>query len=98
MLEVYVDDSIQLAQTSDPVKLRHLSRALMHGIHGAFLPLAISGHNGKSQSWSRNLRKERGYGKSKRKYWDRSWMAPPAAAGREKAGGYSDGLKNSAPH
>ena len=46
LLEVYVDDFIQLAQTSDPAALRHLSRALLHGIHSVFPPPAISGHNG----------------------------------------------------
>ena len=46
MLEVYVDDFIQLVQTSDPMKLRHLSRALMHGIDSVFPPPDISGHNG----------------------------------------------------
>ena len=38
ILEVYVDNFIQLAQTSDPEKNRHLSRALMHGIHNVFPP------------------------------------------------------------
>ena len=46
MLEVYVDDFISLAQTKDQNKLRHLSRALLHGIHSVFPPPAISGHNG----------------------------------------------------
>ena len=46
MLEVYVDDFVQLAQSTDPAVLRHCSRAVLHGIHSVFPPPAISGHNG----------------------------------------------------
>jgi hypothetical protein len=34
LLEVYIDDFIQFAQTTNPAKLQHLSRAVLHGIHG----------------------------------------------------------------
>ena len=46
MLEVYVDDYLQLAQTKEPEVLRHCSRALLHGIHSVFPPPAVTGHNG----------------------------------------------------
>ena len=46
MIEVFVDDFIQLAQTRDPEKLRHLSRAALHGIHSVFPPPSITGHSG----------------------------------------------------
>ncbi|KAL7525691.1 hypothetical protein ACHAXR_001116, partial [Thalassiosira sp. AJA248-18] len=46
LLEVYVDDVIQLAQTSDREALLHCSRALLHGIHSVFPPPAITGHSG----------------------------------------------------
>jgi hypothetical protein len=36
-----------LAQTTDPDKLRHLSRAVLHGIHSVFPPpTAVNGHVG----------------------------------------------------
>jgi hypothetical protein len=40
LLEVYLDDFIQLAQMTDPHKLRHLSRAVLHGIHSVSPPNA----------------------------------------------------------
>ena len=46
MLEAYVDDYIQLAQSEDPEVLRHCSRALLHGIHSTFPPPNITGHDG----------------------------------------------------
>ena len=46
MLEVYVDDFIQLAQSSNPDVLRHCSRAALHGIHSVFPPPIITGHRG----------------------------------------------------
>ena len=46
LLEVYIDDFIQLAQTTDPHKLRHLSRAVLHGIHSVFPPTQVTGHAG----------------------------------------------------
>ncbi|KAL7535679.1 hypothetical protein ACHAXR_009955 [Thalassiosira sp. AJA248-18] len=46
LLEVYVDDFIQLAQTSDRNALLHCSRALLHGIHSVFPPLDITSHSG----------------------------------------------------
>ena len=44
LLEVYIDDFIQLAQTTDPAKLQHLSRAVLHGIHSVFPPPLVTGH------------------------------------------------------
>ncbi|KAL7548503.1 hypothetical protein ACHAWF_011783 [Thalassiosira exigua] len=46
LLEVYVDDFIQMAQTTDEAALRHCSRAILHGIHSVFPPPEISGHSG----------------------------------------------------
>jgi hypothetical protein len=46
LLEVYIDDFIQLAQTTNPEKLLHLSRAVLHGIHSVFPPPSITGHAG----------------------------------------------------
>ena len=46
LLGVYVDDFIQMAQTKDEETLRHLSRALLHGIHSVFPPPDVTGHNG----------------------------------------------------
>ena len=46
MLEVFCDNFIHMAQTSDPAQLLHLSRALIHGIHSVFPPPKVSGHNG----------------------------------------------------
>ena len=46
LMEVYIDDFIQLAQTTDPTQLAHLSRAILHGIHSVFPPPAVTGHDG----------------------------------------------------
>ena len=46
MLEVFVDDFVQLAQTTDEEALRHCSRAVLHGIHSVFPPPNVTGHNG----------------------------------------------------
>jgi hypothetical protein len=46
LIEVYVDDFIQLAQTTDPAQLLHLSRAILHGIHLVFPPPLATGHDG----------------------------------------------------
>ena len=43
LLEVYIDDFIQLAQTTDKAKLLHLSRALLHAIHSVFPPPSVTG-------------------------------------------------------
>ena len=46
MLEVYVDDFCTMVQTIDADKLRHISRALLHGIHSISPPPLVSGHEG----------------------------------------------------
>ena len=46
MLEVFCDNFIHMAQTSDPSQLLHLSRALPHRIHSVFPLPQVSGHNG----------------------------------------------------
>ena len=43
LLEVYIDDFIQLAQTTNKDKLLHISRALLHAIHAVFPPPSITG-------------------------------------------------------
>ena len=43
LLEVYIDDFIHLAQTTDPAQLRHLSHALLRGIHSVFPPPSVTG-------------------------------------------------------
>ena len=43
LIEVYIDDFIQLAQCTDPDKLLHLSRAILHGIHSIFPPPTVTG-------------------------------------------------------
>ena len=45
LLEVYVDDFIALAQSTDPQKLLHLSRSLLHSIHSLFPPPEVTGHD-----------------------------------------------------
>jgi hypothetical protein len=46
MLEAFVDDFIQLAQTTNEEALRHCSRAVLHAIHSVFPPPNVTGHNG----------------------------------------------------
>ena len=60
MLGVFVYNFIQLAQTSDPDKLWHLSRALLHGIHSVLLPPAMSGHNGEEPISVKKLKEGEG--------------------------------------
>jgi hypothetical protein len=45
-MEVYIDDFIQLAQTTDPNQLEHLSRVILHGSHSVFPPPSVAGHDG----------------------------------------------------
>lgn len=46
LLEVCIDDFIQLAQTTNPYQLAHLSPALLHAIHTMFPPREVMGHAG----------------------------------------------------
>ena len=55
MLEVYVDNFIQLAQTYDEEALQRCSRALLQGIHSIFPPPAITGHVGEEPVSMRKL-------------------------------------------
>ena len=45
MREVFCNNFIHMAQTSEPAQLLHLSIALLHGIHRIFPPPKVSGHN-----------------------------------------------------
>ena len=47
MLEVFCDNFIHMAQTSEPAQLLHLSRALLHGIYSLFPPPQLSKHRRK---------------------------------------------------
>ena len=44
LVEVFIDDFIQAAQTTDETTLRHLSSSLLHGIHYIFPPPKWTGH------------------------------------------------------
>ena len=46
ILEVFCDNFIHMAKTSDSAQLLHFSRALLHGIHSVFSTPQVSGHNG----------------------------------------------------
>ena len=60
LLEVYVDDFIQLAQTTSRDALMHCSRALMHVIHSVFPPPEVTGHAGKDPILLKKLREGKG--------------------------------------
>ena len=60
MLEVFVDDFIQLAQTTDETALRHCSRAVLHRIHSVFPPPNVTGHNGADPVSKKKLLKGEG--------------------------------------
>jgi hypothetical protein len=46
LLEVYIDDFIQLAQTTNQEQLRHLARTILQGIHSVFQTPEVTGHDG----------------------------------------------------
>ena len=46
LFEDYVDDFVNLIQSTDPAVLRHASRALLHAIHQIFPPTIATGHAG----------------------------------------------------
>jgi hypothetical protein len=46
LLEVYVDDFIHLAQTTNATELKHLALATLHGLHSCFPPPSVTGHDG----------------------------------------------------
>ena len=60
MLEVFVDDFVQLAQTTDEKALRHCSRAVLHGIHSMFPPPNATSHNGADPVSIKKLLKGKG--------------------------------------
>jgi hypothetical protein len=55
-MEVYVDDFIQLAQTTDTKQLEHLARAMLHAIHAVFPPPEATGHAGEDPIALKKLR------------------------------------------
>ena len=46
MLEVFCNNLIHMAQTSDLAQFLYLSISLLHGIHSVFPPPLVSGNNG----------------------------------------------------
>ncbi|KAL7523596.1 hypothetical protein ACHAWF_000588 [Thalassiosira exigua] len=60
MVEVYADDFIQLAQTSDRDTLLHCCRALLHAIYSVFLSPAIIGHKREEPISLKKLREGEG--------------------------------------
>ena len=66
LLEVFVDDFIQLAQTDDIPTQRGLSRKLMTAIHDTFPPPDVSGHNGKDPISMKKLREGEGLWETKK--------------------------------
>jgi chorismate mutase len=56
LLEVYIDDFIQLAQTTNPEKLLHLARTVLHGIHSVFPSPVVTGHAGEDAVSIKNLK------------------------------------------
>lgn len=53
-LEVFIDDSIQAAQTTDAATLHHLSLAPLRGIHSVFPPPKWTGHTGETLYMKKN--------------------------------------------
>lgn len=45
LLQVYIDDFIAMAQTTDKTQLRHILLAIMHSIHNVVLPPAVTGQD-----------------------------------------------------
>ena len=60
MLEVFCNNFIHMAQTSDPAQLLHFSRELLHGIHSVFPMPQVSGHNGQDQISKKKLESVKG--------------------------------------
>ena len=58
LVEVYVDDFIQAAQTTDADRLRHLSSSLLHAIHSVFPPPKWTGHAGENPIHQKKTRIE----------------------------------------
>jgi hypothetical protein len=46
LLETFVDDFINIAQTAHVEQLWHICQALLHAIHSVFPPPQITGHDG----------------------------------------------------
>ena len=45
-IEVYVDDFISCTNNTTQAHLKHLARAMLHGIHSVFPPPSVTGHSG----------------------------------------------------
>ena len=60
MLDVFCNDFIHMAQTSDPAQLLHLSRSLLHVIHSVFPQSQVSGHNGQDPIYNKKLESGKG--------------------------------------
>lgn len=66
LIEYFVDDFIQLGQTTNEHHLRHISRSLLHVIHTVFPPSDISGHSGEDPVSVKKLLAGGGGGKRRR--------------------------------
>jgi len=47
VIEVFIDDFIRMTNGNTEPHLRHVSRAMLHGVHSIFPPPDASGHDGK---------------------------------------------------
>ena len=59
-IEVYVDDFITCTNNRTPTHLKHLSRAILVGIHSIFPPPKVSGHTGDDPVSKTKLQKNEG--------------------------------------
>ena len=59
-IEVYVDDFITCTNNRTPTHLKHLSRAILVGIHSIFPPPKVSGHTGEDPVSKTKLQKNEG--------------------------------------
>ena len=60
LLEIFVDDFIGATNKLHPEHLRHLSRAMLHGIHAIFPPTTTTGHCGADPISEGKLEKKEG--------------------------------------
>ena len=58
LIEVFINNFIQAAQTTNEAMLRHLSSALLHGIHSVFPPPKWTGHKGENPIHEKKTRLE----------------------------------------
>jgi len=69
MLEVCVDDFCTMVQTTDVDKLRHISRALLHGIHTIFPRLRYQDTTEEILCRTKSYQKGGAHGMYARRFW-----------------------------